>query len=212
MRIPGHASARLCLLPVIIVFTVTWALPDVAQQNSVLRVYQAETGTQAIFCETRLALENCRNATGILDSHLRTYPVAQLGTWTWVIVSSDYWSALGQELGLDSDSPAYTCIEDRMTLIDESMLTQTNPRRNADLLRKFELPLPKLIDFAVTHEIGHALCGFKDEYKAEAVGRRLRNGELPYCSVPPKTREKLPLTLQADVWKGSREPLGTGAK
>jgi len=199
MRITRHASVKLCAVFVVIALTV--ARPDcsAAQQNSVLRVYQAEPSTASIFCETRLVMDHCRSATEILSSHLRAYPVAQLGAWTWVVISSEYWNDLGKELGLDSDSPAYTCIEDRMTLVDESMLAQNNPRRNADLIRKFELPLPKLIDFAVTHEIGHALCGFKDEYKAEAVGRRLRNGDLPYCSVPTKIREKLPVTLQADV-------------
>ena len=157
-------------------------------------------GAQAVFCEVRLPVDGCKTAADILTSHLQAYPVAQLGTWTWVIVPADHWNDLGRDLGLDLDSPAYTCLEDRMTLIDESMLAQKDPRRNADLLRKFEMPLAKLIDFAVTHEIGHALCGFKDEYKAEAVGKRLREGQLPYCSLPEKVREKLPLTLQADVW------------
>jgi len=175
-----------------------------------MRIYAA-MGTPSIFCEIRLANEDCKRAAEILVSHLHAYPVTQLGTWTWVIVSADYWSELGKDIGLDPESPAFTCIEDRMTLIDESILAQKNARRNAELLRKFEMPLPQLIDFAVTHEIGHALCGFKEEYKAEAVGRRLREGELPYCSVPPKQREKLPLTLQADVWRGRHEPL-EGAK
>ena len=183
-----------------------------AQSTSVMRVYTAARGAQTIFCEVRLAVDDCKSATDILTSHLQAYPVAQLGTWTWVIVPADHWNELGRELGLDLDSPAYTCLEDRMTLIDESMLTQKEARRNAELLRKFEMPLAKLIDFAVTHEIGHALCGFKDEYKAEAVGKRLREGQLPYCSLPEKLREKLPLTLQADVWGASHAPLGNGAK
>ncbi len=183
-----------------------------AQSNSVMRVYAAARGAQAIFCEVRLAVDDCKSAADILTSHLQAYPVAQLGTWTWVILPADHWNDLGRELGLDLDSPAYTCLEDRMTLIDESMLAQKDPRRNADLLRKFEMPLAKLIDFAVTHEIGHALCGFKDEYKAEAVGKRLREGQLPYCSLPEKVREKLPLTLQADVWGANHAPLGNGAK
>jgi hypothetical protein len=198
---------------VTIAFTIMMLPPrSFAQRTSVMRVYAAARGPQAIFCEVRLPPEDCKGATDILTSHLQAYPVAQLGTWTWVIVPADHWSDLGRELGLDLDSPAYTCLEDRMTLIDESMLTQKDARRNADLLRKFEMPLAKLIDFAVTHEIGHALCGFKDEYKAEAVGKRLREGQLPYCSLPEKVREKLPLTLQADVWGANHAPLGNGAK
>jgi hypothetical protein len=197
---------------VAIVSAMMWPPGSFAQQNSILRVYTAAKGAQTIFCEIKLPMEDCSTATEILTSHLPAYPVSQLGGWTWVIVPSDHWNDLGKDLGLDSDSPAYTCIENRMTLIDESMLTQDNARRNAELLRKFELPLPKLIDFAVTHELGHALCGFKDEYKADAVGRRLREEQLPYCSVPEKIRQKLPLTLQADVWGATHGPLGNGSK
>ncbi len=202
------------LAAALVAIAFTLALPawSFAQTNSVMRVYTATGGAQAVFCEVRLPVDGCKTAADILTSHLQAYPVAQLGTWTWVIVPADHWNDLGRDLGLDLDSPAYTCLEDRMTLIDESMLVQKDPRRNADLLRKFEMPLAKLIDFAVTHEIGHALCGFKDEYKAEAVGKRLREGQLPYCSLPEKVREKLPLTLQADVWGANHAPLGNGAK
>jgi len=141
---------------VAIVIAMMWPPRSFAQQNSIMRVYTAAKGAQTIFCEIKLAMEDCSTATEILTSHLQAYPVSQLGTWTWVIVPSDHWNDLGKDLGLDSDSPDYTCIENRMTLIDESMLTQDNARRNAELLRKFELPLPGLIDFAVTHELGHA--------------------------------------------------------
>jgi hypothetical protein len=204
--------SKMLVALVAIVSAMMWPTRNFAQQNSMLRVYTAAKGAQTIFCEIKLPMEDCRNATEILTSHLHAYPVSQLGTWTWVIVPSDHWNDLGKDLGLDSDSPAYTCIESRMTLVDESMLTQDNARRNAELLRKFELPLAKLIDFAVTHELGHALCGFKDEYKADAVGRRLREEQLPYCSVPEKIRQKLPLTLQADVWGANHGPLGNGNK
>jgi hypothetical protein len=142
---------------------------------------------------------------------LQAYPTAQLGVWTWVLVRSNHWKELGGALGLDSASPAYTAIENRLTLIDESMLVQRDANRNAELIRKFDLPLSKLIDLAVTHEMGHALCGFKDEYKADAVGKRLRDRELPYCSIPGKVHERFPVTLQADVW-GAHETSGAGSK
>jgi hypothetical protein len=178
-----------------------------------MSTYVADTwGTLTFLCESKLAPADCKTDVEILKSHLQTYPTAQLGSWTWVIIPADHWPYLASDLGLDSSSPAYTCIEDRLTLIDESMLAQRDARRDAELLRKFDMPLPKLIDFAVTHEMGHALCGFKDEYKADAVGRRLREGALPYCSVPEKAHEKFPITLRADVWGGTRAPLGTGTK
>ncbi len=207
----ARTSARLVIL--LLVSTVALTRPPVssAHPKSVMSTYVAGNwGTLTFLCESNLALADCKTDVEILKSHLQTYPTAQLGAWTWVIIPADHWQPLASDLGLDSSSPAYTCIEDRLTLIDESMLAQRDARRSAELLRKFDMPLPKLIDFAVTHEMGHALCGFKDEYKADAVGRRLREGTLPYCSVPEKVHEKFPITLQADVWGGSRPPLGTG--
>jgi hypothetical protein len=178
-----------------------------------MRAYPAGNwNTQSFLCEKGFPVDDCKTAIEILKQHLQVFPVAQLGTWTWVLVKPDHWKDLGEDIGLDSVSPAYTCIEDRLTLIDELMLVQTDAHRNAELIRKFDLSLPKLIDFAVTHELGHALCGFKDEYKADAVGKRLREGELPYCSVPVKTREKFPVTLQADVWGTTHTPLDAASK
>ncbi len=208
-----RTSERLVLLLLVATLAITSPLAGFAKSNSVMKTYVAGSwGTQTFLCETRLAVAECNREVDILKSHLEMYPTAQLGAWTWVLIPADHWQDLARDLGLDSSSPAYTCIEDRLTLIDESMLAQKDAGRNAELLRKFEMPLPKLIDFAVTHEMGHALCGFKDEYKAEAVGRRLREGELPYCSVPSKVHERFPITLQADVWGGTRAPLGTGTK
>ena len=183
-----------------------------AQQNSALRAYPAGTwGTQTFLCENGFPVADCKSDFAILRSHLQAYPTAQLGGWTWVLVQSNHWRDLGRNLGLDPASPAYTAIENRLTLIDESMLVQRDANRNAELIRKFDLPLSKLIDLAVTHEMGHALCGFKDEYKADAVGKRLREGELPYCSVPGKIHDKFPLTLQADVW-GAHDTYAAASK
>jgi hypothetical protein len=184
-----------------------------AQQNSALRAYPAGNwGTQTFLCQNGLPAGDCKNDFEILKSHLQAYPTAQLGVWTWVLVQSNHWKQLGGDLGLDSASPAYTAIEDRLTLIDESMLVQRDANRNAELIRKFDLPLSKLIDLAVTHEMAHALCGFKDEYKADAVGKRLREGELPYCSLPGKIHEKFPMTLQADVWGATHETSAAASK
>ena len=169
-------------------------------------------GTQTCLCENGFPPGDCKSDFEILKAHLQAYPTAQLGAWTWVLVQSKHWKELGSDLGLDSTSPAYTAIEDRLTLIDESMLAQRDANRSAELIRKFDLPLSRLIDLAVTHEMGHALCGFKDEYKADAVGRRLREGELPYCSVPAKIHEKFPVTLQADVWGATHETIAAGSK
>jgi hypothetical protein len=208
MRLASSVSAKLASL------LLVCAVPAIssvclAQKASGLRAYSAGTwATQSFLCDDKLATGDCKSEIAILRSHMQAFPVAQLGAWTWVLLRADRW----RELGLDSSSPAYTSIEDRLTLIDESMLVIKNAIRTEELERKFELPLPELIDFAVTHEMGHALCGFKDEGRADAVGRRLRQGQLPYCSLPAKLREKFPVKLQADVWGPTQETAAAGSK
>ena len=202
MKVASSVSAKLATVPLIFAVVVTLSATSFAQANSVLRTYPASNWTtQTFLCDNKVAVRECKSEVEILRTHLQAYPVGQLGAWTWVLVRADRW----KDLGLDSASPAYTAIEDRLTLIDESMLVEKNAIRTEELMRKFELPLPQLVDFAVTHEMGHALCGFREEGKADAVGRRLREGKLPYCSIPVKLREKFPVKVQADVWGGTTQ-------
>lgn len=197
-------AARLSICTLLLSLPVCWA-----QQDSVLRTRPAgDWITQTFLCDTRVRVGDCTTEVAILKAHLEAFPVTQLGAWTWVLVRSDRW----KDLGLDSASPAYTAIDDRLTLIDESMLVEKNAIRTQELMRNFELPLPQLVDFAITHEMGHALCGFREEGKADAVGRRLREGKLPYCSIPVKTRDKLPVKVQADVWGATKETAEAASK
>jgi hypothetical protein len=201
--VSAKLAAQLSICAFLLTLPVCWA-----QQDSVLRTRPAGNWTTQIFlCDTGVRLSDCTSEIEILKSHLQAFPVAQLGNWTWVLVRSDRW----KDLGLDSASPAYTAMEDRLTLIDESMLVEKNAPRTEELMRKFELPLPQLVDFAVTHELGHALCGFKEEGKADAVGRRLREGKLPYCAIPVKMRDKFPVKVQADVWGGGTQEAAVAA-
>ena len=202
MKVASSVSAKLATLALISAVLVILPATGFAQANSVLRTYRASNWTtQTFLCDNRVAVSECKSEVEILKTHMQAYPVGQLGAWTWVLVRSDRW----KDLGLDSASPAYTAMEERLTLIDESMLVEKNAPRTEELMRKFELPLPELVDFAVTHEMGHALCGFKEEGKADAVGRRLREGKLPYCAIPVKMHDKFPVKVQADVWGGTTQ-------
>jgi hypothetical protein len=208
MKLASSVATKLATT--LLIFAVLVSLPAMgfAQANSVLRTYPAGSWTtQTFLCDNKVQAGDCTREIAILRSHLQAFPVAQLGDWTWVLIRSDRW----KDLGLDAESPAYTAIEERLTLIDESMLVEKNAPRTEELMRKFELPLPQLVDFAVTHEMGHALCGFKEEGKADAVARRLREGKLPYCSIPMKMHEKFPVKLQADVWGGTTQQAAVAA-
>src|SRR6185312_6848144 len=117
--------SRGLLTAVLFVYFLVTAMPALcfAQQNSTLRAYPAGNwGTQTFLCENGFPVADCKSEFEILKSHLQAYPTAQLGAWTWVLVQSNHWKELGSGLGLDSASPAYTAIEDRLTLLDGSML------------------------------------------------------------------------------------------
>ncbi len=209
MKIASSVSAKLATSPLMFALVVTLCATGFAQSKSILRTYPAGSwSTQIFLCDKQLRAGDCTSEIAIFKSHLQAFPVAQLGAWTWVLIQADGWG----DLGLDAASPAYTAMEERLTLIDESMLVEKNAIRTEELMRKFELPLPKLIDFAITHEMGHALCGFKEEGKADEVGRRLREGKLPYCSIPVKTRAKFPVKLQADVGGGTDQAAVAASK
>jgi hypothetical protein len=43
-----------------------------------------------------------------------------------------------------------------------------------------------LVDLAITHEMGHAICQEKREREADDYGRELRDGKIPDCSKTPQ--------------------------
>jgi hypothetical protein len=83
---------------------------------------------------------------------------------------------------LDPDSPAFTYLEKRETFIEEALVTEI-PVRRRDLLLKWGMSIADLLDFSIAHEMAHALCGEKDEAKANHVAERLLEGKSPSCRV-----------------------------
>jgi hypothetical protein len=130
----------------------------------------------------------------VLRRALEKYPLEQLGEWTWVLVRSSDWQSIQKVRGLDRNSPAFTYYEGRETFIEEALVSEVPGRRGA-LLVLWGMSMPNLLNFAVTHELGHALCNEKDESKAERVARVLRDGRPASCEV----------TLQAKGRRG-QEP------
>ena len=68
-----------------------------------------------------------------------------------------------------------------MTLLDSSLFVAT-AGRNKELLERFRMIGPQLVNLAITHEMGHGICQEKDERRADDYGRELRDGKIPDCS------------------------------
>ena len=95
-----------------------------------------------------------------------------------------YWKGLVRSQGGDPVSPAFSMLEQRVTLMDGGLFTGS-ASRNKELLERFGMTGPNLLNLAITHEMGHAICQEKDERRADDYGRELRDGKIPDCSKTP---------------------------
>jgi hypothetical protein len=111
---------------------------------------------------------------------LDRYHADQLGQWTWVLVRSQQWKELLRSRDLDADTPAFTYLAKRQTFLEDA-LVNSNARRSAELMLHWSTPSDDLLDLAITHELGHAVCNERDERKADRYGKALRQGKHAQC-------------------------------
>jgi hypothetical protein len=104
---------------------------------------------------------------------LALYPAARLGSWTWVLVRANAWKQLVVPRGLDSDSPAFSYLPKRETFLEDSLIKPV-PVRSRELLLKWDLSISDLLDYAIRHELGHAICNYEDERAADDVASLLK--------------------------------------
>jgi hypothetical protein len=70
----------------------------------------------------------------------------------------------------------------RQTFLEEVLL-MPRPQRQIELVNLWHIPFDQFLDFAVTHELGHAFCKEPDEIAAEKAGQRLREGKASVCDI-----------------------------
>jgi hypothetical protein len=128
---------------------------------------------EQLYCDSSYALAECRKQIETLQRALRPYPLALLPKWKWVLVRADRWMALANSLHMDRDSPAVTLLDDETTLLEESLISP-QAGRAAELMGSFKTDLNQLLDVAISHELGHAICREKNEFKAESMAREMR--------------------------------------
>jgi len=109
------------------------------------------------------------------------YRTDDLGNWTWILVRAEDWKDLMLRLRLNPESPAFTAVDVHETFLEESLI-RPKPERAKELMYAFGISLDQLLDLAVTHELGHAICHGGTEFQAERVGRRLRDGIFSSCT------------------------------
>ena len=135
-------------------------------------------------CSQKYDRAECVKDATALRQAMAPYPMQLLGAWSFVLVPADDWRSLVRGQGGDPVSPAFSMLEQRVTLLDASLFSGS-ATRNKELLQKFSMIGPALVDLAVTHEMGHGLCQEKDERRADNYGKDLRDGKTPDCSKTP---------------------------
>jgi hypothetical protein len=145
------------------------------------------TPVQKFVCNTGYSQKQCHEDLVVLRKALANYPGAQLGNWTWILVRSENWKAILLPRGLDPDSPAFTFYPKRETFIEEALVTQV-PERSRELLLKWNMARMGLLDLAIRHELGHALCNDLNERNANRVARLLEQRKPVSCEVTSRSK------------------------
>lgn len=173
-----------------------WILPTAGQtaaQN--LPQTASPVGASAIFsgqefyCHTGYPLAQCQKDILALKKILARYPIQELGHWSWILVRSEDWKPISRKLRLNPDSPAFTSLDLRDTFLEEALFLH-DPLRTAELMGEWQRSMPELLELAVTHELGHALCDETSEAAANHFGDELRKGRLMQCSTSAEQRKK----------------------
>jgi hypothetical protein len=172
-------------------FLIAVLLAASAAQTQNLRIVPVQLYTTVpmpktiqFLCTLDYNHQQCVENAKTLRQALAPYPLARLGAWSFVLVPADDWKALVRGQGGDPVSPAFSILEQRVTILDRSLFVAT-ASRNKELLQRFGMIAAALLDLAVTHEMGHGICQDKDERRADDYGKELRDGRVLDCSKTP---------------------------
>jgi hypothetical protein len=145
------------------------------------------TGRQQFVCTVGITVEKCRQEMSVLRKVLAKYPSSELGQWRWVLVHSDQWRLLLIGRGFNSGVPALTALDAKTTFFEEALIAGSSDRVS-NLMEVWHADRDGLLDLAVRHELGHALCGEENEQRADRVAGLLERKQPVTCKGGPKSR------------------------
>ncbi len=187
----GLLKSRLAICSCIVISV--WMFPAEGQTVSEIASPNIAKATalsgQEFHCHTGYPLAQCERDILKLKSVLTRYPMEALGHWTWVLVRSQDWKPISRMLRLNPDSPAFTAFEPRETFLEEALFVH-DPERTSELMKEWQRSMPALLELAVSHELGHAICKEPSEATADRFGEDLRKGQTPLCQAANGVRKK----------------------
>jgi hypothetical protein len=123
---------------------------------------------QHFVCETGYSQIECDQEMAVLRKAIAKYSVPELGEWTWVLVRSERWELILRNKRFNPDVPALTDPVGRTTFFEEALVAGS-PGRIVQLMLVWHMAREKLLDLAIRHELGHALCDEPSEVEANRV-------------------------------------------
>ena len=148
---------------------------------------------QKFVCNTGYTQKECDDEMVLLRKGLANYRASDLGDWTWVLVRSENWKMILLAQGLGSRVPALTALDLRTTFFEEALLAGPSGRVS-ELMDVWHLGRQSLLDLAIRHELGHALCNDVNERTADHVARLLEQRKPVSCRAKNEPKRKPSLT------------------
>jgi hypothetical protein len=167
------------------VFAITVS-PAIAQSIK-LRILPVYFGRSCLpqdvqlFCTENYSHHPCLKDATTLNRALCSYPLDLLGGWSFVLVPASDWQDTLHALGKRTDTPAFSILDARVTVLESSLFTAT-PDRQRELLEEFGVSGQALLELAISHEIVHGVCMEKNERRVEADRKNLREGKRLDCT------------------------------
>jgi len=129
------------------------------------------------YCNQGYDQKDCLRDVAALRRVLAPYPLDLLGNWSFYLVLAPEWKPIALSHGGPAVSPAFSLLLGRATVMDSSLLGGSADR-NIELKKWAGMSVgPAFVDFALTHELGHAICQEKNERLANEYGEELRGRE-----------------------------------
>ena len=182
---PTCAGCRLSLIlltGILMVMPLVFSAYPLAAQTNGNASTQKQAPRQHFACNVGYTSRECQVAATVLKKALARYPVEALGEWRWVLVRTEDWKQILSERRVDPNVPAFSYQPKRETFLDGSLVVGASIH-GAELRAIWHMPVEDLLDFAIRHELAHALCNEGDESKADRAAIALKNGTPLSCRV-----------------------------
>jgi hypothetical protein len=166
--------------------TLVAALPSLSRTGG--EPYRSAP-VQKFVCNTGYKQKECDDEMAVLRKALANYRVSDLGEWTWVLVRSENWKVILLARGLDPGVPALTVPDLRTTFFEEALVAGPSGRVS-ELMDIWHLSRNGLLDLAIRHELGHALCNDANERKADRIARLLEQRKPVSCEAKTEAKQK----------------------